>query len=111
MSNLNSIVTVAGLITLIGLTGLFLRKNLVIMLMCLELMLLGGVIALIGGARNQAPQSIDGHVPDGALFVPFILIIAACEVCIGLTLVLKIFKAQKTLWVDEIDEGGKEDKT
>lgn len=100
MIELSHILLVAGLLALIGLFGLLLRKNLVIMLMSIELMLLGAVLALVGAARMQV---VNIGIADGALFVPFILIIAASEVCIGLSLIMQIYKDQKTFWVDEID--------
>lgn len=100
MISFKIVLGLAAVISLIGMAGLLLRKNLVIMLMCLEMMILGGVMALIAAARYH---SVVVGVSEGALFVPFILVIAAGEVCVGLSLVMQIFKTQKTLWVDEID--------
>jgi len=96
------IIILGALITIIGVLGLLLRKNLVVMLMATELIMLGGVLGLLGGARLHAPQLLG--VPDGALFVPFILVVAAAEVCVGLTLIMVLFKTQRTLWVDEMDK-------
>ena len=98
--NMDAVFCVAGALTFIGLLGILLRKNLVIVIMSLEVMLLGGALALMGAARVQR---VAAGVADGALMIPFVLIVAAAEVCIGLTLVMKIFKTQNTIWVDEID--------
>ena len=98
---MNALLALGGTITIIGVTGMLLRKNLVIMLMSLELTILGGTIGLIGVARLHA---ITGAIGAGALLIPFIFVIAAAEACVGLTLIMAIFKTQKTLWVDEIDK-------
>lgn len=97
--SITGILWVAGAISLIGLLGLLLRKNLVIMLMSLELILLGALVGLLAAGRLYPAQG----VADAALFVPFVLVIAASEVCLGLSLVMVIFKHQKTFWVDELD--------
>ena len=99
--NLNIVLVVGGIVTIIGMVGLLLRKNLVIMLMSLELIVLGGALGLVGGARIYGSHV---GVADGALLVPFIFIIAAADACVGLTLIMTLFKNHKTLWVDEIDE-------
>jgi NADH-quinone oxidoreductase subunit K len=99
--NLNSVLVLGALISTIGILGILLRKNLVIMLMSLELIVLGGAVGLLGGARSHG--ALAHAVPDGALFIPFIFRIAAADACIGLTLIMTLFKTQKTLWVDEMD--------
>lgn len=105
--NLGSILWVAGGLSAIGLLGLFLRKNLVIMLMSLELILLGAVLALVGAGRLYPVAG----VADSALFVPFVLVVAAAEVCIGLSLVMVIFRHRHTFWVDELDRDETRDET
>lgn len=99
MNSLSGMLWVAGLLSLIGLLGLSLRKNLVIMLMSLEVILLGALLALVAAGRLYPAAGVS----DSALFVPFVLVIAAAEVCIGLSLVMVIFKHQHTFWVDELD--------
>ena len=101
MIGLGHIFAVAGILTLIGAVGLLLRKNLVLMLMSLELMLLGALLSLVGAARLHS--AVGQGIAEGALLVPFVLVIAGAEVCVTLTLIMMIFKKQKTFWVDEID--------
>jgi len=69
------------------------------MLMSLELILLGALVGLLAAGRLHPAQG----VADAALFVPFVLVIAAAEVCLGLSLVMVIFKQQRTFWVDDLD--------
>src|SRR4051812_25358031 len=87
----------AGILFPLGLTGLLVRRNLVFVLMSLEVMLnaagLGFVVA--GGRWPQA---------DGQGMVLFILATAAAEVAVGLALVLEIYHRFKSLDVDELSE-------
>ncbi len=79
-------------VSLVGLLTILMRKNLVVMLMGLEMILLGAVMALLGF----------DHVPVARALVFWALVIGAGEVAVALSLVLKVYKAQKSVWVDEI---------
>jgi NADH-quinone oxidoreductase subunit K len=79
-------------VSLIGLLTMLMRKNIVVMLMGLEMILLGAVVALLGFA----------HAPTAAALVFWALIIGAGEVAIALALVLNVYKTQKSVWVDEV---------
>lgn len=86
-------------ISIIGVFAMLIRKNLILMLMGLEMIVLGAVLALAGGARYY---SGNGTVGDGAIVVLLILVVAACEVAVGLALTLKLFKTHQSVWVDDI---------
>ncbi len=81
----------------IGVVGLFLnRKNLVILLMSIELLLLAVNINFI--AFSHYLQDIAGQV-----FVFFILTVAAAEAAIGLAILIVLFRSRQTINVDELD--------
>jgi NADH-quinone oxidoreductase subunit K len=81
----------------LGLTGLLVRRNVIFMLMSLEIMLnAAGLAFIVAGARwGQA---------DGQIVFLFILSMAAAEVCVGLALVLQIYRRFKSLDADAVSE-------
>ncbi|TAM81585.1 MAG: NADH-quinone oxidoreductase subunit NuoK [Acidobacteria bacterium] len=87
----------AGILFALGLVGLLVRRNVIFMLMSLEIMLnAAGLAFVVAGARwGQA---------DGQIMFLFILTMAAAEVSVGLALVLKIYHRFKTLDSDAVSE-------
>ena len=81
----------------VGLAGVLIRRNPVVILLCLELMLSAGALALIAMSRMLGDQ-------DGQVFVPIVLVVAACEVVVGLGLVVAMFRRRLPLDVDEMKE-------
>lgn len=87
----------SGLLFSIGLFGVLLRKNTLIVFMCLELMLVASTLALVAFSRFNG--SMDGNV-----FVFFILAIAAAEVAVGIAIIVTLFRKRGTLMLDELKE-------
>jgi NADH-quinone oxidoreductase subunit K len=87
----------AGLLFSLGLVGLIVRRNIIFMLLALEIMLnAAGLAFVVAGARwNQ---------PDGQVMFIFVLTMAAAEVSVGLALVLQLYQKFKTLDVDAASE-------
>jgi len=87
----------AGILFALGLTGLLVRRNVIFMLMSLEIMLnAAGLAFVVAGSRwGQA---------DGQIVFLFILSMAAAEVSVGLALVLQIYRRFKTLDADAVSE-------
>ena len=81
----------------VGLAGVLIRRNPVVILLCLELMLSAGALALIAMSRMLGDQ-------DGQVFVLIVLVVAACEVVVGLGLVVALFRRRLPLDVDEMKE-------
>ena len=90
-------VILAAFLFAIGLAGLTVRRNPVVMLLCLELMLGAGALALIAFSRMTGDQ-------DGQILVLVVLVVAACEVVVGLGLVVAMFRRRIPLDVDEVKE-------
>ncbi len=80
----------------IGLLGLVIRRNLVVMLMAMELMLNGSNLALVAYSRFRGDEA-------GQVMAFFVMALAAAEAAIGLALVLAIYRHFKTLDVDRVN--------
>ena len=85
----------AGILFSLGLTGLIVRRNLIFVLMSLEVMLnASGLAFIVAGLRWRQP--------DGQVMFMFILATAAAEVAVGLALVLQVYHRFRSLDVDEL---------
>jgi NADH-quinone oxidoreductase subunit K len=83
----------SGILFALGLTGVLIRRNIIFILMSIEIMLNAtGLAFVVAGAR--------WHQPDGQVMFIFILTMAAAEVSVGLALVLQFFRTFKTLDTD-----------
>lgn len=85
----------SAVLSSMGILGLVIRRNPLIMLMSVELMWGGAALAFIAFARHLG--NLDGHV-----FALLAMIVAAAEVAIGLALVVALFRARDSVDVDEI---------
>ena len=95
--SVNWYLVVSALVFAIGAGGVLTRRNPLVVLLCLELMLNAANIALIAFSRMW------GNV-DGQIFAIVVLVVAACEVCIGLGLVVAIYRRRLPIDVDELRE-------
>ncbi|MTD44929.1 NADH-quinone oxidoreductase subunit NuoK [Conexibacter sp. W3-3-2] len=88
---------VSALIFAIGAGGVLTRRNPLVILLCLELMLNAANLALIAFSRMHG----DG---DGQIFAIVVMVVAACEVCIGLGVIVAMYRRQLPIDVDELRE-------
>jgi NADH-quinone oxidoreductase subunit K len=88
---------VSALVFAVGTVGVLTRRNPVVILLCLELMLNAANIALIAFARMWGNT-------EGQIFAIIVMVVAACEVCIGLGLVVAVYRRRLPIDVDEIRE-------
>ena len=88
-------VVLSALIFSIGATGLLIRRSPIVILLCLELMLNAGNLALIAFSRMVGNQ-------EGQIFALVVMVVAACEVVIGLGLIVALFRRRLPLDVDEL---------
>ncbi len=79
----------------IGILGVLIRRNAIVLFMSVELMLNAANLALVAFAREQA--NIEGQV-----IVFFVISVAAAEVAVGLALLVAIFRSKQTTDVDEV---------
>jgi NADH-quinone oxidoreductase subunit K len=84
---------VSALLFTIGFVGVLLRRNAIVLFMCVELMLNSVNLTLAAAARMWGG-------PDGQVFVFFVIVVAAAEVVVGLALMVNLFFRRGTLDVD-----------
>jgi NADH-quinone oxidoreductase subunit K len=97
MIALSDYLLLGGVLFTISVTGIFLnRKNVIVLLMCIELMLL---------AVNMNFVAFSHFLDDsaGQIFVFFILTVAAAEAAIGLAILVVLFRNRGTINVDDLD--------
>ena len=78
----------------IGAAGVLLRRNAIVMFMCVELMLNASNLALVAFAKQHG--NLDGQI---AAF--FVMVVAAAEVVIGLAIIMAIFRTRRSASVDD----------
>ncbi len=88
---------VSAIVFSLGAVGVMTRRNPLVVLLCLELMLNGGNLALIAFSRMWGNG-------DGQIFAIVVMVVAACEVVVGLGLIVAIFRRRLPLDVDELTE-------
>jgi NADH-quinone oxidoreductase subunit K len=93
---LNEYVLLSALLFAIGFFGVLVRKNTLVIFMCLELMLVATTLALVAFSRFNGTM-------DGNVFVFFILTVAAAEVAVGLAIIVALFRKRQTIEVDELN--------
>jgi NADH-quinone oxidoreductase subunit K len=92
---LHHYLTLACLLFATGLAGVLSRRSLPVLYMSLELMLAAATLALVAFSRYNNNM-------DGAVFVFFILTVAAAEVAVGLAILTALFRKRESANVDEI---------
>ena len=95
--NLTWYLVVSALIFCIGAGGVLVRRNPLVILLCLELMLNAGNLALVAFARAHGDSG-------GQVFALIVMVVAACEVAVGLGLVVALFRRRLPIDVDELRE-------
>ena len=80
-----------------GATGVLIRRSPLVILLCLELMLNAGNLALLAFSRSLDNQ-------DGQIFALVVMVVAACEVVVGLGLIVAMFRNRLSLNVDDMRE-------
>ncbi|MBV9619349.1 MAG: NADH-quinone oxidoreductase subunit NuoK [Verrucomicrobia bacterium] len=101
MVTLGDYLTVSGLLFTIGFAGVMLRRNIIIILMALELMLNAANLSLVAFSRFRVDVT---GAPDynAQIFVFFIITVAAAEVAVGLAIVVALFRLRQTTHVEDI---------
>ena len=98
MIPLSHFLIVSAVLFSISVAGIFLnRKNMIILLMCIELMLLSVNLNFIAFSHYSGDIA-------GQIFVFFILTVAAAEAAIGLAILITVFRNRRTINVEELDE-------
>lgn len=94
---MNAYLLVAGLLFTLGFFGVLVRRNTLVLYMCLELMLTAVGLAFVAFSRFNGTM-------DGALFVFFILTVAAAEVAVGLAIIVALYRKRQSVELDDLTE-------
>jgi NADH-quinone oxidoreductase subunit K len=98
---LNDYLLVSGLLFAIGFAGVLLRRNIIIIFMCLELMLNAANLSLVAFSRfNVGADGLPNY--NGQVLVFFIITVAAAEVAVGLAIIVALYRARQTTHVEDI---------
>ena len=101
MASLNDYLLVSGLLFASGLFGVVLRRNIIIVFMCLELMLSAANLTLVAFSRfHVTPNGLPDY--NGQMLVFFVITVAAAEVAVGLAIIVALYRARQTIHTDEL---------
>jgi NADH:ubiquinone oxidoreductase subunit K len=95
--NIGWYLAVSAIVFCVGAFGVMTRRNPLVVLLCLELMLNGANLALIAFSRMWGNG-------DGQILAIIVITVAACEVCIGLGMIVAIHRQRLPIDVDELRE-------
>ena len=87
-------VVLAAILFTIGAVGVLIRRNAIVLFMCIELMLNASNLALVTFGR------INGSL-DGQIMAFFVMVVAAAEVVVGLAIIMTIFRTRRSASVDD----------
>ena len=92
----NAYVLLSALLFTIGVVGVLIRRNAIVVFMCIELML--NAVNLSFLAFGRAAGSLDGQI-----LAFFVMVVAAAEVVVGLGILVAIFRKRSSTSVDDVD--------
>jgi NADH-quinone oxidoreductase subunit K len=95
--NITWYIVLSAFIFCIGASGVITRRNPLVILLCLELMLNAGNLALVAFSRMWGNE-------EGQVFALIVMVVAACEVTIGLGLIVAMYRRRLKIDVDEVSE-------
>jgi NADH-quinone oxidoreductase subunit K len=95
--NTSWFVVLSAFIFCVGATGVMSRRSPLVVLLCLELMLNAGNLALVAFARMLGNE-------EGQIFALIVVVVAACEVVIGLGIIVGMFRRRLPIDVDQMTE-------
>jgi len=84
----------------IGLYGALAKRNAVVILMCIEIMLNAVNIALVAFSRYLAPGVV---LLTGQIFAIFVMVVAAAEVAVGLAIIIVLYRSREVIDVEKAD--------
>ena len=93
---------VAAALFSIGVLGFFLRRNVIVVLMCIELMLNAANLTFL--AASRAHSSAEQVNLIGPVFAIFVIAVAAAEAAVGLALIIALFRLRQTTEADSVQE-------
>ena len=102
MASLNDYLLVSGLLFATGLAGVVLRRNIIIVFMCLELMLSAANLTLVAFSRFRLTDGLPDYNAQALVF--FTITVAAAEVAVGLAIIVALFRAKQSVDVSTVEK-------
>jgi len=87
---------VSAVLFTVGVLGVLVRRNAIVIFMCIELMLNAANLAFVAAAQHWKQM-------NGQVFVFFVMVVAAAEVAIGLAIIVTLFRNKETVDVDQVN--------
>jgi NADH-quinone oxidoreductase subunit K len=88
--------TLSAILFTLGVAGILIRRNVIVLLMCVEVMLNAVNLSFVALAQHLESA-------EGLLYVFFVMTVAAAEAAIGLAIVVSVYRRRNTVYADEID--------
>jgi NAD(P)H-quinone oxidoreductase subunit 4L len=98
MISLEHYLVLSAVLFAIGLFGALTKRNAVVILMCVEIMLNAVNIAMVGFSRFVTPTELTGQI-----FAIFIIVVAAAEASVGLAIIISVFRNRESVETTDID--------
>jgi len=92
----------SGMLFTLGLCGVMMRRNVILVLMSVEIMLNAANVALVAFNKHLVVTSPEGVAPDGQVFVFFTIAVAAAEAAVALVIAMALFRRLDTVNVDDV---------
>ncbi len=96
MVPLSHYLALSAILFILGAAGFILRRNIITVFMCIELMLNGANLAFMAFSRFL------GKV-EGQLFVFFVIVVAAAEAAVGLAIIIALYRNRESLDIEDVD--------
>jgi NADH-quinone oxidoreductase subunit K len=96
---------ISAVLFTVGVLGVLVRRNAVVIFMCIELMLNAANLAFVAASRGLPRDGVDGAMGqmNGQVFVFFVMTVAAAEVAVGLAIIVALFRNRETVDVDQVN--------
>ena len=100
MITLNHYLFVAGILFAIGLAGVVVRRNIIVIYMCLEMMLSAANLALVAFSRFHVTDGLPDYSAQALVF--FTITVAAAEVAVGLAIIVAVYRTKQSVDVESV---------
>ncbi len=98
---------ISAVVFCIGALGVLVRRNAIVIFMCIELMLNAANLTFVAAAHKWATLPSSPQLPEvamrGQVFVFFVMVVAAAEVAVGLAIIVALFRNRASVDVDEVN--------
>jgi NADH-quinone oxidoreductase subunit K len=99
------LLVLSAILFAIGAAGFFLRRNVIVVLMCVEIMLNAANLSFLAASRMHALASgATGPSLEGPTFAIFVIVVAAIEAAVGLALVIALYRNRQTVSLDALTD-------